>query len=68
MRTGLEIALQLRRSYPEQWEIDNYIKLLGSDAVLQAIRDGRSYTDILDIYSPELDNFKRRRLAYLIYP
>jgi uncharacterized protein YbbC (DUF1343 family) len=68
LRTGLEIALQLRRSYPDQWEIDNYIKLLGSDAVLQAVHDGRNYTDILGIYSPGLEQFKQRRLAYLIYP
>jgi uncharacterized protein YbbC (DUF1343 family) len=68
LRTGLEIALQLHRSYPQQWEIDSYIKLLGNAAVLQAVRDGRSHADILDLYSPALEEFKRRRLAYLIYP
>jgi len=68
LRAGLEIALRLRRNYPQKWEIDGYIKLLGNDAVLRAVRDGRSYADILDIYQPGLEEFKRRRPAYLIYP
>ena len=68
LRTGLEIALQLRRGYPQQWDIDSYIKLLGNEAVLQAVRDGRAYAEILDIYRPALEAFERRRLAYLIYP
>jgi uncharacterized protein YbbC (DUF1343 family) len=68
LRTGLEIARQLRLRYPQQWDIDSYIKLLGNDAVLQAVRDGRSYAEILAIYRPGLENFKRRRTAYLLYP
>lgn len=68
LRTGLEIALQLRRGYPQQWDIDSYIKLLGNDAVLRAVREGRSYADILAIYKPGLEDFQRRRAAYLIYP
>jgi len=68
IRTGLEIALQLRRDYPKQWDIDSYTRLLGNDAVLQAVRDERSYADILAIYRPALEDFKRRRSAYLLYP
>jgi len=68
LQTGFEIALQLRRGYPQQWDIDSYGKLLGNEAVLQAVRDGHSYAEILDIYRPGLENFKRRRTAYLIYP
>jgi uncharacterized protein YbbC (DUF1343 family) len=68
LRTGLEIARQLRLRYPQQWDIDSYIKLLGNDAVLQAVRDGRSYAEILAIYNPGLENFKHRRTTYLLYP
>lgn len=67
LHTGFEIALQLRRGYPQQWDIDSYIKLLGNDAVLKAVRDGRSYADILAIYSPGLEDFGHRRAGYLIY-
>jgi len=68
LRAGLEIALQLRRGYPQQWDIDSFIKLLGNDTVLQAVRSGRSYAEIVDIYRPGLEDFVRRRTAYLIYP
>lgn len=68
VRTGLEIALQLRRGYPQQWDIGSYGKLLGNDAVLRAVRDGRSYAEILAIYEPGLEEFKQRRSAYLMYP
>jgi len=68
LRTGLEIALLLRRGYPQQWDIDSYTRLLGNDAVLQAVRNGRSYAEIRAIYGPELEAFKQRRARYLVYP
>jgi uncharacterized protein YbbC (DUF1343 family) len=68
IRTGLEIARQLQRNYPQQWDIDSYIKLLGSESVLEAIRDGRNYLEIRTIYGPGLEAFKHRRQLYLIYP
>jgi len=67
LRTGIEIALLLRRDYPQQWDIDSYSKLLGNDAVLQAVRDERSYAEILAVYRPALEAFEQRRRAYLIY-
>jgi uncharacterized protein YbbC (DUF1343 family) len=68
VRSGLEIALVLQRNFPQHWDVDSYIRLLGSETVLEAIRDGRSYAEILAIYGPELEAFKHRRQAYLIYP
>ncbi len=52
LRTGLEIALQLRRLYAGVWEIDNYDRLLGNAGVLEAIREGRLYAEILENYKP----------------
>ena len=68
IRTGLEIALQLRHLYPQEWEIDSYDRLLGNASVLEAIRDGHSYPEIKAIYRPYLEEFKQRRLLHLIYP
>jgi uncharacterized protein YbbC (DUF1343 family) len=68
LRAGIEIALRLRRLYPDQWEIDSYIKLLGNQAVLEAVRAGRDYAEILAIYTPALQEFTTRRSPYLIYP
>jgi len=68
IRTGLEIALQLRRLYPQEWELDSYDRLLGNASVLEAIRAGYSYPEIMAIYKPALEAFKQRRLLYLLYP
>jgi uncharacterized protein YbbC (DUF1343 family) len=68
LRTGLEIAAQLQRMYPRQWQIDSYIRLLGNEAVLQALMSGRSYAETLAVYEPALEAFKQRRMQYLIYP
>ena len=68
IRTGLEIALQLRLLYPRDWEIDSYDRLLASASVLDALKHGQSFREILAIYKPSLQEFKQRRLQYLIYP
>ena len=67
IRTGLEIALQLRRLYPQIWEIDAYDRLLSNAATLDAIRRGRPYAEIEAIYSDGLLEFMFRRWQYLIY-
>ena len=67
VRTGLEIARQLRRLYPDEWEIDAYDRLLGNAAVLEAIRQMRPYAEIEAIFGAELRKFMQRRSQYLIY-
>src|SRR5207237_6100277 len=42
LRTGFEIAAQLQRLYPAQWEAKAYDRLLGNQATLQALLDGKS--------------------------
>lgn len=67
VRTGFEIALHLRRLYPNVWEFEAYDRLLVNKAVLDAIRTGRSYAEIEAIYDPGLMEFIQRRSAFLIY-
>jgi len=67
IRTGLEIALNLRRLYPQIWEIDAYDRLLGNKTVLDAIKSGLPYSDITGIYRDELAEFIQRRSQILIY-
>jgi len=67
VRTGIEIALQLRRLYSQEWEIEAYDRLLVNEAVLTAIRLGRPYTEIETIYQAGLTQFLQRRSAFLIY-
>lgn len=67
VRTGIEIALQLRRLYPQEWEIDAYDRLLGNAEVLEAIRLGRPYAEIERINQADLEEFEQRRAQHLIY-
>ena len=67
VRSGLEVAIQLRRLYPLKWEIGSYDRLLGNKAVLEATRLDRPYPQIHAAYSSELQQFINRRSQFLIY-
>lgn len=61
------IALALRELYPDGWETDRYNRLLSSDKVLKAIKDGAPLTTVEELYLPELGEFEARRKQFLIY-
>jgi uncharacterized protein YbbC (DUF1343 family) len=67
MRTGLTMAVTLRRLYPDSWESDRYLRLLANRAVLQAVKSGEDPGEIIDSYQHELREFLDRRARYLIY-
>lgn len=67
VRTGIEIALQLRRLYVGEWEFSAYDRLLVNQAVLEAIRSGQPYPEIEAIYHADLVEFQRRRSLFLMY-
>lgn len=68
VRTGLEIAVELRQLYPDIWEIDSYDRLLGNQQVLDALKSGSSASELETLYSADLNAFITRRQNYLIYP
>lgn len=67
VRMGLEIARQLHSLHPGVWKIDNYDRLLGSRATLEALRAGKTVSEIEAIYRPELEAFLKRREPFLLY-
>lgn len=67
VRTGLEIALALQRGYRGTWEIEAYQRLLVSAATLEGIRAGRPFEELQARWRGELEDFLRRRAAYLLY-
>lgn len=66
-RTGFEIARQLALSYGDRWESDRYLRLLGNERTLQAVRAGTPYSGILAVYADDLAAFRERRKTYLLY-
>lgn len=68
LRVGFEIARHLATAYTDTWEVDAYLRLLGNDETLEAVRQGLSYPEILASYEDGLNAFRERRGQYLLYP
>jgi uncharacterized protein YbbC (DUF1343 family)/CubicO group peptidase (beta-lactamase class C family) len=64
---GLEIAVALRKLYPAQWKVDNYLRLLVNADSLERLKRGDSAADIARSWSAQLEDFKRKRARVLIY-
>lgn len=67
VQTGLEIAIQLRRLFPEQWETRNFNRLLGNQRVFDAVLQGQSLMQIRSGYQQDLAEFGVRRARFLLY-
>jgi uncharacterized protein YbbC (DUF1343 family) len=68
LRTGFTIAVALRKLYPQAWEVQGYGRLLADEAVLGAVKEGRSTAEIVRLYQDDLARFHQRRRAVLLYP
>jgi uncharacterized protein YbbC (DUF1343 family) len=67
VRTGLEIARQLRLNYPGEWDIESYDRLLVHAATFEAVHEGRNVSEIEAGYRQGLEAFNARRIRYLLY-
>jgi uncharacterized protein YbbC (DUF1343 family)/CubicO group peptidase (beta-lactamase class C family) len=67
MLMGLEIAAALWKLYPEKFEIDKIITLVGSAATLERLKKGDAPTRIVEDWAEELDAFRKLRAKYLLY-
>ena len=65
--TGVEIACQLNLLRSGTWKVDDIIRLLVNRAVLGAIKDGKSSSQIAAIWQEGLAQFARVRQQYLLY-
>jgi uncharacterized protein YbbC (DUF1343 family)/CubicO group peptidase (beta-lactamase class C family) len=65
--TGVEIAYQLNRLFPNAWKVDDYIRLLASRAALAALKEGKTPAEIAGTWQAGLADFARIRKNYLLY-
>jgi uncharacterized protein YbbC (DUF1343 family)/CubicO group peptidase (beta-lactamase class C family) len=68
VRTGIAIALALRRLYPDAWHADRLNQIVGNAAVTDAILAEKPLADIEAMWSAELAAFRDKREKYLLYP
>jgi len=65
---GIEILSALYQLYPKDFQIDKTLSLIGARSVLQAIKDGKDPQSIVQNLQESLDQFRRLRSKYLLYP
>jgi uncharacterized protein YbbC (DUF1343 family) len=67
LATGFSIAAALRALYSEKWEAQGYARLLGNDAVHEALLAGKSGPELVEISRAGVSQFLRRRTGVLLY-
>jgi uncharacterized protein YbbC (DUF1343 family)/CubicO group peptidase (beta-lactamase class C family) len=64
---GLEIAVALRRLYPKEWKVDDYLRLLANADALERVKRGDAADEIARSWSAGLEQFLRVRSRFLLY-
>ena len=67
VRSGLTLAITLRRLYRRQWDTNSLNRLLASEKTSMGILNGDSVDTMQAAYESELAAFKKRRLKHLLY-
>jgi uncharacterized protein YbbC (DUF1343 family) len=68
VRTGLEVARQLRLLFPRAWDARPYSTLLGHRATMDLLLAGKPTDDMVLGWRAGLAEFEKRRAPHLIYP
>ncbi|CDM65440.1 hypothetical protein PYK22_01441 [Pyrinomonas methylaliphatogenes] len=67
VRTGIEIAAALHKLYPQEWRVDDYVRLLANEETLARLKRGEAPEAIESSWQEELEKFLRARERALIY-
>ena len=65
--TGIEMAVALRKLYPNDWKVDGYLKLLVNADTLERVKRGDSARDIVASWNNSLEAFRKARREILLY-
>ena len=65
--TGIELAVVIRRLYPNQWKVDGYGRLLVNTATLDRLKRGDTAEEIVRSWTEQLNEFRRVRAQVLLY-
>jgi uncharacterized protein YbbC (DUF1343 family)/CubicO group peptidase (beta-lactamase class C family) len=67
VRTGVALAITLRRLYGERFEADKMERLLRDPDVLEAIKAAKPLDSVTSLWRLDEEAFKERRAQYLMY-
>jgi uncharacterized protein YbbC (DUF1343 family)/CubicO group peptidase (beta-lactamase class C family) len=65
--TGIEMALALRKLYPNEWKVDSYLRLLVNADTLERVKRGESAREIVASWNAGLQEFRKARAEVLLY-
>ncbi|HEV7396022.1 MAG TPA: exo-beta-N-acetylmuramidase NamZ domain-containing protein [Pyrinomonadaceae bacterium] len=65
--TGIELAVALRRLYPKDWKVDDYLRLLANADSLARVKRGDAAADIVQSWALSLEPFVQARKKFLLY-
>jgi uncharacterized protein YbbC (DUF1343 family) len=68
VRTGIAIALALRKLHPKEWDASRLHKMIGDPAITTAILKARPLDYVEALFQEDLGAFRSKRLKYLLYP
>ena len=67
VRIGIVIACQLQKLYPDKWDTRSLNRLLSNERAKAGIVGGKDWREIEVDWQADLEEFKQRRLKYLLY-
>ena len=67
VKTGLEVAYAIRNLFTDKWKIDRYGGLWLNGDVYEQFKQGVSPLEIEKSWQFQLESFKKRRAAFLLY-
>jgi uncharacterized protein YbbC (DUF1343 family)/CubicO group peptidase (beta-lactamase class C family) len=67
VQAGLEIAVALRKLYPTEWKVNDYLRLLASAETLEAVKRADAPEEITRLWGGTLSEFRRARARLLLY-
>ena len=66
-KTGMEIAVALRKLYPTDWQAEKFARLLVNADVLERVKRADAPEDIEKSSNAGVEEFKKRRASFLLY-
>jgi uncharacterized protein YbbC (DUF1343 family) len=65
---GIELTSSLHRLYGNEFQLDRTRGMIGARWVFEAIKDSIDARTIAQLWQASLEEFRRARAAYLLYP
>ncbi|MEO6588404.1 MAG: exo-beta-N-acetylmuramidase NamZ domain-containing protein, partial [Pyrinomonadaceae bacterium] len=67
VETGIEIAVGLRKLYPDEWQFERYARLLVNQEIFEKISRRETLEAIKENLKNKLSDFRKRRALFLLY-